>query len=190
MTTITTTRPLVLVEAICATCGVTHTRADELMYEALEERHTWRPHLTLRLWHQELYADLRICEDTDLWIRLAARYTLECVEEPLILYRQHGGNIHRDYGNLLQQNLRMLRKTFADPALPPHARRLRKRSFSRLYLMVSGCYVEQGNWWAGVRCALKATAYHLPSAAYVLGFPLRRLSQWINGSMRTSCPRQ
>ena len=36
---------------------------------------------------------LRVCEDYDLWLRIASRYKVEYIDQPLACYRYHEGNL-------------------------------------------------------------------------------------------------
>ncbi len=74
-----------------------------------------------------------VCEDWDLWIRVAARYEIDYVDAPLAKYRLHDGNTHRDQERMKAGRLAVLDKVFASPALPPAAARMRGRAYAAAY---------------------------------------------------------
>ena len=62
---------------------------------------------------------LQVNEDWDLFLRLALRGAQwACIDEALCEYRVHGGQSHRRVQLVYDTRLRILDKTFADPALP------------------------------------------------------------------------
>lgn len=73
--------------------------------------------------------DLQARQDWDMWIRLAQKYEIECVPEPLVYFREHEGE--RTASNPFKEinGYRMIRKKYADQiaSLPFHFR-LRARS--------------------------------------------------------------
>jgi glycosyltransferase involved in cell wall biosynthesis len=58
---------------------------------------------------------LRSAEDWDLWIRVARRFLFGYVDEPLVLYRQHIGNMSRNYALMHEGELQVVRKHFFTP---------------------------------------------------------------------------
>lgn len=53
-------------------------------------------------------------EDWDMWLRVAARYPVAVLNEPLVAYRQHGGNMSKDYQQILPNYLNILDQAFAN----------------------------------------------------------------------------
>lgn len=84
-------------------------------------------------------ASLSICEDYDLWRRLAARGRFQYDEEPVAYYRLHGGNtITTQSRGLLEAELEIQRRFFTMPRFRQLSRRERARAY---------CY-------HGVKCAV------------------------------------
>lgn len=56
--------------------------------------------------------DLHVSEDTDMWIRIAAKHDIKCVEKPLYLYRcvenSQSSNAHKSISNQFQVTDRLL----------------------------------------------------------------------------------
>jgi glycosyltransferase involved in cell wall biosynthesis len=66
---------------------------------------------------------LRACEDWDMWIRLARRAEIHCIDRPLAVYRLHGDNMHGDVARMKRHQHAVLRRALADPRLPAAIRR-------------------------------------------------------------------
>ena len=81
--------------------------------------------------------------DWDLWLRMAARHEIVCVEEPLALYRVHGGNTAPQLqarGAALIEALAVLDNVFS--SVVPH-----KPSAAGLRPMATACaYLRAGTW--------------------------------------------
>ena len=74
----------------------------------------------------------RYAEDWEMWIRITARYKFAVVKEPLVAYRQHANNKHKNYQSLLPTLCRIIEKSFEDvPAAQQH---LKGRALGRAYL--------------------------------------------------------
>lgn len=84
--------------------------------------------------------------DADLTCRIARRYEIVGTTEPLTLWRQHDGQMHRDPDLLRRDHLLILRR-FLDgddpfPGLAP----LRDRAYANLYLMLAIAYRHECRW--------------------------------------------
>jgi glycosyltransferase involved in cell wall biosynthesis len=116
------------------------------------------------------------CADWDMWVRLAAQTEFLYVDEPLVTYRQHPTNMSRNAPLLEKDSVRVLEKGFA-LAGPPLSLQSQKRSaFARNSMVLAGTYFHAGMLKACIRCAVRAVALDPRQLAYLLQFPLRRLS--------------
>ncbi len=81
-----------------------------------------------------LSQDLHYCEDTDLWIRLAASYTFGIVKEPLTSYRLHPGTLSTNCPEVLQSFRILIERAFE--SVPTELLYLRNRAYGHqiLYL--------------------------------------------------------
>jgi glycosyltransferase involved in cell wall biosynthesis len=61
---------------------------------------------------------LRAAENWDLWIRIAEKFAVDYVDEPLINYRVHDSNMSRDESRMREATSALLRKHFASPPSP------------------------------------------------------------------------
>ena len=55
-------------------------------------------------------AELRACENWELWTRIASEYLVDCVDEPLTFYRKHGGNMSSKIGHMREYRLQVVAK--------------------------------------------------------------------------------
>ncbi len=55
-------------------------------------------------------AELRACENWELWTRIASEYLVDCVDEPLTFYRKHGSNMSSKIGHMRDYRLRVVAK--------------------------------------------------------------------------------
>jgi len=111
--------------------------------------------------------------DWDLHYRVARRHRVGFVPEPLVRYRCHGSNMHANIRVMERDMLLAFSKAFARPDAPE--RRLRRRSYGNLHLVLAGCYFRAGQYarfaWHAISC-LALTPSH---AGRFLGYPHRRL---------------
>jgi glycosyltransferase involved in cell wall biosynthesis len=111
--------------------------------------------------------------DWDLWRRIACRYEIDLVREPLVLYRQHDRAMHRDVRVFERDMLRAFESMFRDPsAASIHP--LRNRCYGNLHWMLAGSHLYAGN---PLKCAAhlgRALLAWPPSLGKMLGVPLRR----------------
>ncbi|XKM43564.1 glycosyltransferase family 2 protein (plasmid) [Rhizobium ruizarguesonis] len=64
------------------------------------------------------------CEDLDFELRLAARYHIEVIREPLVGYRQYPGNMSSNHLQMGRSALEVIRRSLAaNPQLPQYAMR-------------------------------------------------------------------
>jgi hypothetical protein len=70
--------------------------------------------------------ELRVCEDWDLWLRCAERYTFCRIEEPLVVIRRRSGSLQSDRRAMRRTAKRVLRdaerRLVASGPLPPGLR--------------------------------------------------------------------
>lgn len=69
---------------------------------------------------------LRSVEDWDMWIRIAARYPLAVIKEPLVYYRQHSSNMSKNWRVMEQAFHQVIEKSFQ--SVPSQLQYLRNNS--------------------------------------------------------------
>jgi hypothetical protein len=82
--------------------------------------------------------------DWDLSVRLAARYKIRSVPEPLAFYRLHENQMHLDVG-VMQRDMELaFAKTFGTNLLPYSYRQLERAAYARLRTVLAGSYLASG----------------------------------------------
>ncbi|MCC2671069.1 MAG: glycosyl transferase, partial [Armatimonadetes bacterium] len=117
--------------------------------------------------------DLRLSTsaDWDLYYRIARRYPVAFVAEPLLQYRLHGSNMHGNIHAMERDMLLAYEKAFAEERRPV----LRRRAYGSLHRVLAGSFFGAGNHRDFVRHVLRALIFTPGAAGYFLSFPLRRL---------------
>lgn len=83
---------------------------------------------------------LSACEDWDMWLRIAARYPFDFVEQPLVKLRTHAGGMQRQAERMHRATRALFDKILADPALSDHVRETRTQVTSLADFMVGRSY--------------------------------------------------
>lgn len=111
--------------------------------------------------------------DWDINYRIARRYEVGFVAEPLVGYRLHGSNMHGNVRVMERDMLLAYAKAFEDP--DPSVRRMRRRCYGNLHAVLAGSFYSAGEYAKflshAARSALLTPANVLRFAAY----PARRL---------------
>ncbi len=110
-------------------------------------------------------------EDWDFSYRIAARYRVGYVAEPLIRYRQHGAGIHLNIPKMERSMLIALEKAFT--AADPKVRTLRNYSYGKLHRILAGCYFQAHRPRDFVRNLLKSLRYDPRNFGYFAAYPWR-----------------
>ena len=113
--------------------------------------------------------------DTDLGWRLAAQVPIAGVPEPLVTYRQHPAQIHRNTVGWEQDNAAILDKAFGSGLLPPEVQALERRARANLALTVAYLNRQEG----GAAAAKVGEAFRLSpllTASWFARAALRRLA--------------
>ncbi len=125
------------------------------------------------------YEGLSTSADWDLYRRLAASGPLGYVDSPLVRYRLHEGQMHRDLGRFRRDmTVAMQRAVAAHPTL-------RRRAWGGLYRVFAGSEAWAGHWLAALGWGARSVWSWPPEAAYLLGFPRRALARWRTSTERT-----
>lgn len=105
-------------------------------------------------------ASLPASEDWDFIYRVASRYRVAHVAEPLVHYRKHGSGRHDDIVNMERGMLLAFEKAFATAK-----RDLRGRAYGRLYRILAGSYLESGDLVSFARTAIMSVRFRaMPGA--------------------------
>lgn len=89
--------------------------------------------------------------DADFACRIARDRPVVPVNEPLVLYRKHPGQMHLD-PDLTEHDCRLLfEKFFSDGSLPPEIQRRRRQAYASLYVSIANRYRKQSQMGAMLR---------------------------------------
>ncbi len=116
---------------------------------------------------------LEILEEWDMAIKMARFGGMRNILEPLVLYRVHPGNRHRNVGIHIAPGFAVLAKIFDDPSLPEAVKRLRRRAYATFFRTLAGGSFNNGElpafaWWAA-----RSIAMDPRQVAYMAAWPLR-----------------
>jgi glycosyltransferase involved in cell wall biosynthesis len=115
------------------------------------------------------------CEDMEFFWRVADRLPIDFVDEPLVGYRVHAGNAHKNLRATTRAWKLLYRKALREPGVRSLGLAFRLRCLGRLYYMLSGDHALAGRWLAALGYALRAGISWPPAAGQVLGRLTRRL---------------
>lgn len=113
-------------------------------------------------------------EDWDLCYRIARRYRVGFVREPLVSYRSHGAAAHRNVREMERGMGIFYEKAFAEGG--PEVARLRRRALGNYNRVLAGSYFRAGKYGDFLRTAAKSVWYRPAGVGYFAAFPLRRFS--------------
>ena len=117
--------------------------------------------------------ELSQCADWDMWVRLATATPFAYVDEPLVTYRHHDGNMSRSAPLLEHDSLVVLEKGFSLPDLPAGLSRRRREGFARNYMVLAGAYFHAGRYLGFARCAARAVSMDFRQLGYLFAYPSR-----------------
>ena len=106
--------------------------------------------------------------DCDFVCRLACRYAIACVPEPLTLYRRHSSQMSADIGLMEHDMLLVFDKLFGDEALPSPVRSLHGRALANLYFTLAASSRRTSSPTRSMRHLLRAWHYDPRRAAQLL----------------------
>ncbi|MFY9555299.1 MAG: glycosyltransferase [Blastocatellia bacterium] len=115
------------------------------------------------------------CADWEMWVRLAVISEFVYIDEPLVIYREHSGNMSRSAALLERDSLLVLEKAYELPDLPPWLGARRRVAFARNYMTLAGTYFHAGQYLNFARCAARAVALDFHQIGYLMAFPLRAI---------------
>jgi glycosyltransferase involved in cell wall biosynthesis len=118
--------------------------------------------------------ELSTAADWDMWRRIACHDEIDVVREPLMKYRLRAGSMHRNPQVFEHDMLYGFARMFADPAAAD-VQSLRRRGYAKLFLMLSGSFLEAGHWRKAATYAWQSVVAWPPSLGYIVGLPWRRV---------------
>lgn len=123
--------------------------------------------------------DLHPSEDWELFYRVTKATKIRYVPEPLVHYRNHGGNGHLNIRRMERAMLLGYRKVFSkDRSIGARTRRV---CYANLHTMLSGSFFRAGDYPKFAEHAFKAVLNNPLKIPRFLGYPFRLLSRAISG---------
>jgi glycosyltransferase involved in cell wall biosynthesis len=120
---------------------------------------------------------MKVSEDWDFCYRVARRFKVAFVAEPLVNYRVHGAAAHLNVENMEQGLLMFYEKAFTDPTIA----RWRRRAYGNFHKVMAGSYFHSGRIGKSLSHAAKSIWLRPANVGYFFGYPARRFA-----STRTS----
>lgn len=118
---------------------------------------------------------LRCGEDWDFCYRVARRYKVGFVREPLVNYRSHPAAAHRNVREMERGMGLFYEKAFAEGGR--EVLRLRRRSLGNYNRVLAGSYFQSRQYGDFLRTAVKSLWYRPSGIGYFAAFPFRRFSK-------------
>lgn len=118
--------------------------------------------------------ELSTSADWDLCRRIACRYEIGFVAEPLVRYRVHEKSMHRNVELFERDMLRAFDKMFEDDSAR-EAQPLFRRARGRLYWTLAGSFFRRGRWAKSARYLSKSLFFDPALFGRVATYPLRRM---------------
>jgi hypothetical protein len=109
--------------------------------------------------------------DWDFYYRVSVRRRFGFVPEPLVEMRRHGHNMHANIHAMEHDMLLAYGKAFQDPS--PDIRRLRRRAYGNLHMVLAGCFFCAGRPRECARHLVKSLWLTPDNSRRVFGFPVR-----------------
>ena len=119
---------------------------------------------------------MKVGEDWDFCYRVARRFNVGFVREPLLNYRNHPGAAHRNVGEMERGMSLFYSKAFANGG---DVMKLRRRALGNFHRVLSGSYFQSGDYLRFLTNAAKSLWYRPAAIQYFMEFPVRR---WRNRS--------
>lgn len=117
---------------------------------------------------------MKVGEDWDFCYRVAQKFKIGFVPEPLVNYRIHSAAAHLNVHEMERGMSRFYEKAFATD--DPSVLRLRRRAYGNFHRILSGSYFVAGDYGRFASHALRSVAMRPGNVGYFLKFPLRRFS--------------
>jgi glycosyltransferase involved in cell wall biosynthesis len=110
-------------------------------------------------------------EDWDFCYRIAVRYHVGFVPEPLVRYRLHGGGGHMNIAKMERGMMLAFQKAFSVD--DPEVQALRRMAYGTLHRILAGSYFQARKPLAFLWHTLESLRYDVGNFGYFAAYPLR-----------------
>lgn len=123
---------------------------------------------------------MKVGEDWDFCYRIARKFKVGFVPEPLLNYRSHGSAAHLNVENMERGMSIFYAKAFATD--DPQILKLRRRAYANFHRIMAGSYFRSGRKDKFLSHSLKSILFRPAGIGYFLQYPLRRMRNNKNNS--------
>lgn len=117
-------------------------------------------------------ARMEVGEDWDFCYRVARKYKVGFVAEPLVNYRIHGAAAHHNVDNMERGMAMFYEKAFDTD--DERVLALKDRALGNYHKVMSGSYFQSGRFGKFASHAIRSIAHRPANIGYFLSYPLRR----------------
>ncbi len=117
---------------------------------------------------------MKVSEDWDFGYRIARRFKIGFVAEPLLNYRNHNAAAHLNIENMERGMLMFYEKAFATN--DPEILKLRHQAYANFHRVMAGSYFHSGRISKFFSHAAKSIWLRPGNVEYFLRFPVRRIA--------------
>ncbi|WP_026734372.1 glycosyltransferase family 2 protein [Fischerella sp. PCC 9605] len=107
--------------------------------------------------------NLAYAPDLDMWVRIAFRYPIAVVKEPLLRYRQLPNSFSRNREGMIKDLRQVVEKTFA--SVPLEQLYLRNRCYASIFFGLAWLAVDEGDYKKAIHFRQQALL-HYPQIRY------------------------
>ena len=116
---------------------------------------------------------MKVGEDWDFCYRVARKYKVGFVAEPLVNYRNHGAAAHHNVENMERGMAMFYEKAFDTD--DPSVLALKDRALGNYHKVMAGSYFQAGRLGKFGSHAIRSIAHRPANIGYFLRYPLRRM---------------
>ena len=117
----------------------------------------------------------KVGEDWDFCYRVAKRFKVGFVREPLVNYRSHRDSAHRNVQEMERGMKLFYEKAFANA--DPKLLKLKNRAYSNYHRVIAGSYFHAGDYGKFISHAGKSIWMRPANASYFFNFPFRTIKR-------------
>lgn len=128
---------------------------------------------------------LKALEDWDLWVKVAAKYPLGYIADPVVRYRVHAKSTSRSTRTTHGYYIEVTERMFKAGGPAAHLQSLRKRSLAESYEVLSIISEDMGDYSFAFKCGLKSAIFD-PTTPYKWKSVLRVCVKWFTSLFRNS----
>jgi glycosyltransferase involved in cell wall biosynthesis len=126
--------------------------------------------------------EMKVGEDWDFCYRVARKFKVRFVAEPLVIYRQHASAAHRNVAEMERGMAKFYEKAFTTS--DKSVLNLRSRAYGNFHRVLAGSYFHAGDYRNFARHAAMSVLRRPTNLGYFLSFPARRFFNPKQGGSR------